>query len=356
MAAPSTSAFSSSRVAAMYARRQLAKDQVLRCYTDNIRLSLVRCPLTVQKGIDRFNVKNREAAGLYARGLTASSLMSSMLKGEERISLEFTPQQNDNDMPYPVSQIMTESLHIGEMRGFIHGNQVEQSERLPGFNGTLKTAVKTSGYLKVRKILYNHAKPITSITPLQQGDVISDLREYFRQSEQIPSCLHVEEAIEGDPLSVKYSGGILAQLLPGGEQSELEEIQNRLRTLSMRTCHEDGMQLWDIAKDLSSGLADKDVTDSAVFTKIPLDFFCRCSKSRFLTHLASFGTEELNNMQAEQPTANLTCQFCNEAYDVGPEDYDVAKKVATGEISATELQEAEAKARLRTLNEQNGGS
>lgn len=90
MAAPSSSAFSSSRVAALYAKRQLAKDQVLRCYTDNVRLSLVRCPLSVQKGVDRFHVKNREAAVLYSRALAASSLMSSMLKGEERISLEFT--------------------------------------------------------------------------------------------------------------------------------------------------------------------------------------------------------------------------------------------------------------------------
>jgi redox-regulated HSP33 family molecular chaperone len=40
-----------------------------------------------------------------------------------------------------------------------------------------------------------------------------------------------------------------------------------------------------------------DITDPEVFTKIPLDFFCRCSKSRFLTHLGSFGAEELDSMQ-----------------------------------------------------------
>jgi hypothetical protein len=38
---------------------------------------------------------------------------------------------------------------------------------------------------------------------------------------------------------------------------ELEEIQNRLHTLSMESCHQEGMQLWDIAKNLSKDLTDK---------------------------------------------------------------------------------------------------
>ena len=83
------SSFSSSRVASMYMHRQLSKDQVLRCHTPSLRLSLVRCPLTVAKGLERFTVKQKDVAALYARSMAASALMASMLKGEERVTLEF---------------------------------------------------------------------------------------------------------------------------------------------------------------------------------------------------------------------------------------------------------------------------
>lgn len=61
-----------------------------------------------------------------------------------------------------------------------------------------------------------------------------------------------------------------------------------------------------------------DITDKSIFSKIPLDFYCRCSKSNFLTHLASFGQQELENMQVRKvrkvPNENvgdmeLLCSF-----------------------------------------------
>lgn len=68
----------------------------------------------------------------------------------------------------PISHIMTESLHVGEVRGFIHGEQVAHAEPIQGFTGKLlDDTAYPEGHLKVRKILYNQAKPITSITALQ---------------------------------------------------------------------------------------------------------------------------------------------------------------------------------------------
>jgi molecular chaperone Hsp33 len=52
----------------------------------------------------------------------------------------------------------------------------------------------------------------------------------------------------------------------------------------------------------------------------PVDFFCRCTRKRFKDALAMVSYEELKEMRNEGQ--ELVCHYCNERYDITPEEID----------------------------------
>lgn len=325
------------------AARALARDVVLRAHTPALRLAFVQATGVAAAGCGRFHVANPRAAELYAKTLAAAALLASLLRDEERVIVQLLDERGP-----VVRRIYAEAMACGEVRGFVAGPGVGESDRA-AWGAAL---VGPSGTLTVSRILYGGAAPVQSTVPVAGGDVESDLRRYFEDSEQVPTALRLEvdvaSAADGGAggVRVAYAGGALAQAIAAGgghdvsgwigpPPSSLGDIAARLAggdaRYSLRAAHAAGVPLAAAVARLIPELAGAPVVSAADagagvgalvdssprLLRTPLDFFCRCSKARFVARLRA--APELLATGLDGPTA-LTCAYCNAAYEVRAED------------------------------------
>ena len=105
-------------------RRLLHRDMVYKGFIRDCRIAVATTTNLANVAKERFQIQNAGATSLFTRSLTASAMLSSFLKGEERIILEM---QDQNDAA--LSHVYAESLHLGEVRGFIHGKDVHDAAK-----------------------------------------------------------------------------------------------------------------------------------------------------------------------------------------------------------------------------------
>lgn len=279
------------------------RDRTLRVISKDgfFRVALVKNSVAARVAQEKHQLDYLPAF-LLARTLSAASLISTFLKGEERISV-------DAEGSGPISRVYAEAMHIGETRGFVRFAPDAENLTLT----KLKDALGT-GLFRVSRILYNRSEPIQGIVPLVTGDISTDLARYFVQSEQIPSSVVLDVSFDNDGL-IEHSGGLIAQAMPGHSGQSLIELYAKLSDMGdMTEYFRKNMNLEEIAKAVLP-------FEFTTLTSSPLDFFCRCSKERFMEKLVTLGREELEDMQRTAP-AELVCQYCNSKYNIENEDFD----------------------------------
>lgn len=386
---------------------------MIKCHTPLLRLALSLATNTVNDGVRRHRMDNPKAVVLYARAMVATSLISTFLKGEERCIVQFVGNSGD-----PITNLYAEALALGEIRGFAHGpgctHKQDPSTQRPWWNGRLNTG----GSVSVSRILYNQATPVQSITALQGGDVESDLLHWYTQSEQVPTMLRLEVGLR-DPTSalareqgpVAYAGGVISQAIaagggiapPTGEQAivytpfesvvskikrrqdidamdlpgytlleEGEGAKSQDEEFRMPVLQAQGLTLTQMAQRLlpeyahlpPPAMEQGHMPDSAhakpsPFTRVPLDFYCRCSKDKFATSLGRLGPSLLEKMKSDYmrdhpahvpntapgagwehgnssgpapdspPVTTLACQFCNNEYHMSWADICAVEQSAS---------------------------
>jgi len=60
--------------------------------------------------------------------------------------------------------------------------------------------------------------------------------------------------------------------------------------------------------------------DLRLFDARPARFACQCSESRIGRALRLIGRGEVDDILAEQGVIEVTCEFCNRRYTLGPQD------------------------------------
>jgi molecular chaperone Hsp33 len=242
------------------------------------------------------------SAYLLAKFLSAASLVASTLKGEERIVLE--AEGNG-----PISRLYAESSHVGEVRGYLTHNPEISLDSIGHFDEAIGI-----GLLKMSRILYNEPAPITGIVPIQTGDIAKDLAHYYVQSEQIPTAVVIDAKMD-DRGYVETSGGLLVQALPGAEEEEIESVVGAIENMKNITellSNEDA-PLEILSDILPFGFSDTKTRQ--------IDFFCRCSKDRFLDKLQTLSPHDLKDMK-KLGQNELVCQFCGTKYHLEEDDFD----------------------------------
>jgi len=240
-------------------------------------------------------------AALLGRALSAASLMSSFLKGEERIIIELEGSG-------PVSKVFAEALQIGELRGYVNYDKSFDYDSLNSISDLLGL-----GVMKVTKVVYNKREPITGVVPLMKGDVSSDITEYFSSSEQIPSFVILDISFD-DTGIINQSGGLIVQALPGYTIDSLKAIYNKLMTINKLTDYfESGMTPLEVMKTVLPFSFD-------LISSSQVDFFCRCSKESFMDKLTTLNLIDVEEMY-ENKENELVCQYCNSHYYLEDEDF-----------------------------------
>jgi len=282
----------------------LRKDRLIRGLTESgfFQVVVVKTTDVVREAAQRHQL-GALATVLLGRALTGVMLLSSSLKGEERIQLVL--QGNG-----PIGMLIAEANSIGEIRGYVHHPlamiDVDKGERLENGLGI--------GLLTFSKTLFNEAKPITGTVELVSGNVSKDLAHYLMQSEQIPSAVSLDVQLNAAG-EVESAGGVLIKALPGAPASEIELLEGNLLDLPpVAGLLMEGHYIDDIMHKVMEPLFVKEMG------RTPVHFFCRCNKDRFVVAISMLNLNELEEM-ADQDQ-EVVCHYCNENYTITAQEID----------------------------------
>lgn len=229
--------------------------------------------------------------------MTASLLLASELKGEERIQLRF-------DGDGPVGMILAEANSVGEVRGYVrHPKAV-----LTGEGADLGKGIGI-GVLNVSKTLYNEAEPRNSSIEIIHGDIVQDIAFYLAQSEQIPSAVMLDVSLD-EKGAIHQAGGLFIQRLPGAKSGVMDTLSEHLKSFpSIAALLEDDVYI-DVIMQKAAGEFNVRELD-----RRPVHFFCRCSRERFIRGLAMLSYDELRELEGEPQ--ELVCQYCGTREKIG---------------------------------------
>jgi len=286
-------------------KKYLLRDRVVRAITKNgkFRVAVVKSTDTTRSAMEKHQISGLTAY-LLARALSGVALLSSFLKGEERIVLQF-------DGTGPVRMIYVEALQLGEVRGF--AKNAEGVEDAASEVKSLTDALSV-GFLKVSKYLYNKFEPITGIVELHRSDITTDLAYYLTQSEQIPSAITLD-VLMTDYDTIQESGGLLIQAMPGATDGEIEQMEQAI------------LDLGAIGTLLHEGLSPEEILEKVmpfgydIVNTSPIDFFCRCSLQRFKDIILTLGIDEVRDMENSGQN-ELVCQYCSTKYHLAHADFE----------------------------------
>jgi len=267
---------------------------------DRVRIVAARTTELVREAQRRHGCSPTVTAAL-GRLLTGAALMGTTLGGRERITLQVVGDG-------PVRGLIADVAAGGRVRGY---PLRPQAERPLNARGKFDVGgVVGNGFLHVTRT-FDTGQPYTSAVPLATGEIGDDLAAYFAASEQIPTVVAV--GVLANPAGVVAAGGILAQLLPGADESVIA----RLETAASALPHVSGL--------VRDGLTPEQMVDrfaSALSPRIagalPVTFSCHCDRQRVVKAMLGLGRATLGEMANGDEDAEATCDFCGRVYRFSP--------------------------------------
>lgn len=278
-----------------------------------------------------------------------------------------------------VESVMAQSIRAGEVRASI----TEREGRFPP-----STPLMGEGVMAVKKIIYGKTAPFESFTPFDgyrsslgaadekmkkrggrkrkdndvrnnEADAPATMTEavqgYLLSSQQSPSFfVEVDSVVNPDTSAVEFAGAILVESMPppsrefGAKRNQKEdrsmEKEDKTETrevsaLEYGRLHGQGHSLQSLFENRllneglsmlfsEAGIEDVEIKEG---TSGPVHFFCRCSKDKLASAILALSVEELQSYaKSEASSINITCQFCNERYQITGEDLvEAAQKEPT---------------------------
>ncbi len=243
--------------------------------------------------------------GLLAEALCITALLGSLLKDERG---QLTLQAQPDGAPI---KLLACDFKDGAIRGYVDYS-VETLVELGAEPSLL--ALFGKGYLAVTFDPPPPSRRYQGIVPLEGESLADAVAYYFRQSEQIPSFLHVAVADDG---AVCRAAGLLVQHLPEGEEGrerlhvrldhpEWEHIEILAATVTEAELFDEALPLEGLIWRLFS-----ESDEVRAFGGQPLGKGCRCDENHIRGVLARFPAEDRRDMADDDGTIAIDCAFCN---------------------------------------------
>lgn len=244
------------------------------------------------------------ASAALGRTLTISSMMGSMLKGEDTVTVKI---EGDG----PLGAIIADGNAEGEVRGYVTQPHTDLPSNKEG-KLDVSSAVG-EGTLSVVKDL-GLKDYFTGQVPLVSGELSEDFTYYFATSEQIPSAVGAGVLVNPDH-TILAAGGFIIQLMPGADDEIVSKLEQAIADFpAISTLIQSGHTPEQMLEKLFAG-------ETINFLEtMPVRFQCKCSKERILQAIKGLGEAEINAMIEEDHGAEATCHFCNEVYQVSEDE------------------------------------
>jgi molecular chaperone Hsp33 len=270
-----------------------------------------------------------------------------------------------HDYPAPASQVLGQALALTAMLGStlkFDGNLIVQTSsngplgmmvvnfeapgRLRGYASVDADALQAlgtaepdqgrllgEGHLALTIDPGGHMDRYQGIVSLDGSDLSVAANSYFRQSEQLPTFVRLAIArhhtgAAGDGDWHWRGGGIMVQYVSpvGGRPPEDDDERGNVAWLVGE--HEED---WQRVSMLAETVEDHELLDPTLAperllyrlfheegvragTPVPLESFCRCSRERVETFLATFKGDDIHEMKDADGKVAITCEFCNSVY------------------------------------------
>lgn len=254
---------------------------------------------TVETARQAHNTSPVVTAGL-GRLLTAGAMMGSMMKGDRDV---LTIKAEGSG---PVGHYLVTADSKGNVKGYAANPNVILPANAAGkldVGGSLGV-----GLLTVIKDL-GLKEPYTGTCELVSGEIAEDLTYYFASSEQTPSSVGLGVLMTKDN-TVNVAGGFIIQLMPDATEETISIVEEKISTIkSVTSMLENGLDPEGIINLILGGL------DPEILDKMPVRFYCNCSKERVTKALIAIGRKELDNIIEENEPIEVKCHFCNKAYN-----------------------------------------
>lgn len=250
------------------------------------------------------------------RTLTGASIMGRMLKGYDD---SVTIQINGGG---PIGRIVAVSDGRSNVKGYVDNPAVDLPLRTDG-KLDVGGAVGRFGQLSVIKDL-NMKEPYVGQCPLVSGEIAEDLTQYFATSEQLPTAVALGVLVDRD-YSVKAAGGFVIQLLPGALDEDIDRVEKAIKEIpAVTTMLSNGETPKNIVERLLEGY------EIDYFEDMNTKYQCDCGRERMAKALISIGAKDLRSIIEEDGHAELTCHFCNRAYDFNKAELEELLNAAGG--------------------------
>ncbi|MBR2036506.1 MAG: Hsp33 family molecular chaperone HslO [Lachnospiraceae bacterium] len=276
------------------------KDYIVRATAANAQIRAFACTSreTVEAARTHHDTTPVATAAL-GRLLIGGAMMGAMLKGEKDV---LTLQVHASG---PLQGMTVTADAFGHVKGYVNNPYVD----LPlNAKGKLDVAGAVGvGFMNVIKDL-GLKEPYVGQTVLQTSEIAEDLTFYFATSEQVPSSVGLGVLV-GKDYHVAQAGGFIIQLMPFAEDKVIDKLEENLKDVdSVTKLLAEGLTPEQLLERVLTGF-DVEFTD-----KIPMSFYCDCSKSRVEKVLISVGKKDLQEMIADGKPIEVNCHFCNTNY------------------------------------------
>lgn len=243
---------------------------------------------------------------ILGQGYTAGALLSSEVKGNDRIQLTI-------ECGGPVKGMNIEAWACGAVRGYLVNNPIPLEKPLESLD---TNPIFGPGFLTVTKILEGSKTPFSGQIMLEYGHLAQDLALYYMQSEQTPSLFSLSLSFDRQG-RVWGAGGIMMQALPECGTDVLDKLQAKAGSLSrMGALIGEGKSVRDyVTEEFSSFGVDH-------LGHTPVGFSCPCSRKNYERYLVNLPEKEKDEILGGDFPLVLQCFNCGTEYSFSKEQLE----------------------------------
>ena len=274
-----------------YLLRAVAADGKIRAFAATTRS-------TVEEARRRHDTSPVMTAAL-GRLLTAGVMMGSMMKSErDRLTLKINGDG-------PAKSLTVVADNRGHVKGYA---EVPQVMLHANEKGKLDVAGALGiGVLTVTKDL-GLKEPYVGTSILVTSEIAEDITYYYATSEQTPSAVALGVLMNREN-TVRQAGGFILQLMPGVDDETITLLEKRIGEIeSITSLLDEGLTPEQILERVLEGFGLE------ILEKMPVDFYCDCSKQKIRGAIVSLGREDLESLIEGRQPVEAHCDYCNTSY------------------------------------------